>query len=390
MKIYFIGQKGIPAKLGGVEHHVEELSVRLAQAGHEVYVYVRPNYTSDGLKEYKGVRLLSLPSIATKHLDAITHTFRATIDVLKKDADIIHYHSIGPSSLLWIIKLFKPRVPVISTFHSKCYTHKKWGRLARACLRFGEMVSCLIADETITVSQSLAKYARKRYGKETVYIPNGAPVAEKASARKIKKWGLEKDNYILNVSRFVKHKGIHHLIRAYNRVKTDKKLVITGEGFFSGDYARELETLANGNKNIIFTGPQTGRMLRELFSNACLFVQPSESEGLSITLLEAMSYEKAVLVSDIPENLEAVGRTGFFFKNKNADGLAEKLNYILGHSEEVATREILGKERVDKFYNWEDISRLTINLYGRAIKEKESNATKTRIKLVKKLVHFLF
>ena len=106
MKIVFIGQKGIPTLMGGIERHVEELTIRLARQGHDVFVYTRPNYTDKNLSEYKGVRLISLPNIATKHLDAISHTLLACIDVsLRRNIDIIHFHSIGPSLLIWLVKI---------------------------------------------------------------------------------------------------------------------------------------------------------------------------------------------------------------------------------------------------------------------------------------------
>lgn len=192
MKIYFIGQKGIPAKSGGVEKHVEELSRRLVKAGHDVFVYTRPNYTNARLKKYQGVNLISLPSVSTKHLDAISHTFRACLDVIKKDVDIIHFHSIGPSSLIWLVKVLKPSVPVISTFHTRCYQHKKWGIFARVYLRFGELCVCLLADKTITVSESLKNYAQEKYGVNTEYIPNGVTLPKVIRVEKIKKWGLKK------------------------------------------------------------------------------------------------------------------------------------------------------------------------------------------------------
>ena len=75
MKVAFIGQKGMPAVGGGVERYVEDLSIRLAEAGNEVTVYTRAYYTPAALREYSGVKLVSLPSIYTKHLDAITHSF---------------------------------------------------------------------------------------------------------------------------------------------------------------------------------------------------------------------------------------------------------------------------------------------------------------------------
>lgn len=390
MKIYFIGQKGIPTKFGGVERHVEELSARLVKAGHEVYVYVRPSYTDPKLTKHKGVNLICLSSVATKHLDAISHTFRACLDVIKRDADVIHFHSIGPSSLLWLVKLLKPGVPVVSTFHSMCYFHQKWGWFARAYLKFGEMVACVVADATIAISKSLTDYAKKTYGREAIYIPNGVGLAEYMAPNEIKQWGLTRGNYILSVSRLVRHKGIHYLIEAYNRLKTDKKLVIVGEGAFTDDYIKELKLLAEGNKNIIFTGSKNGNILQELFSNAYLFVQPSESEGLSIALLEAMSYGKTALVSDIPENMEAINNTGLVFKNKDADDLSEKLKYSLENELIVKIQGSLGRERAKEHYNWEAITADVIKVYNQVIIAKENRFLFKKYRLVKKFVSFIF
>ena len=372
MKIYMIGQKGIPSKYGGVEKHVEELSARLVKQGHEVFVYARPNYTDEKLKEYKGVNIINLPSIATKHLDAITHTFMACLDLFKRDVDVIHFHSIGPSSLIPLAKIIKPGVPVISTFHTEDYFHKKWGMLARTYLRLGEIISCLLADKTIVVSRSLKKKADKKYKIHTHYIPNGVSLPKYAAVKFIKPWGLTRGNYIVSVSRLIRHKGIHHLIEAYNQIKTGKKLVIVGGGSFTDDYVRELKLLASGNKDIIFTGSQSGRTLEELFSNAYLFVQPSESEGLSIALLEAMAYKKSVLTSNIPENLEVIEDTGFTFENKNVEDLAEKLRYLLRHPATVKAREGFGHERVKKHYNWENITKEITVLYEQVATEKYS------------------
>lgn len=391
MKIYFIGQKGIPAKQGGVERHAEELAVRLVRAGHEVFVYTRPNYTKASLKKYKGINLISIPSIGTKHLDAISHTFRACLDVIKKDADIIHFHSIGPSSLIWLVKLFKPGIPIISTFHTRCYTHSKWGVLARTCLRIAEAIACLMADKTIAVSESLGKYASEKYGVKTYYLPNGVAIPQKTKPKEIKKWGLEKDNYILIVSRLVRHKGIHYLIEAYKKLRTNKKLVIVGAGAFTDNYVWEIKELAANNKNIIFTGEQTGRALSELFSNAYLFVQPSESEGLSVALLEAMAYEKCVLVSDIPENKEAIDEVGFTFKNKDSEDLKKQLLYLFKRKTLVEKIGKLGRIRAREFYNWSDITKNTLKLYREVLKEKQASSFKIfKLKTVKKFMSFLF
>ncbi len=387
MKIYFIGQKGIPAVYGGVEKHVEELSTRLAKRGHEVFVYTRPNYTGKNLKKYRGANLISLPTIATKHFDAISHSFLCCFDLLKRDADIIHFHSIGPSFFIWLAKLLKPGTPIIFTFHTKCYEHKKWGIAARICLRIGEAAACGFADKTIAVSRTLSEYAFMKYGVESEFIPNGVSMPKTAKAEKIKKWGLKKGDYILAVTRLVGHKGVQYLIGAYKNLKTKKKLVIVGDGAYTDDYVRELKFQASGNKNIIFTGGQTGTELAELFSNAYLFVQPSESEGLSMALLEAMAHKNCVVASDIKENADVIGNCGVVFKNKNIKSLQTKLSYLLKHPKLVKKYGESAKLKVAKNYNWSSLILSTIKIYRRISANSNKQANRFfRFKLARKIL----
>ncbi len=372
MKIAIIGQKGIPAVSGGVETHVEELATRLLKRGNEVVAYARKNYTDTDIHEYKGVKVVNLPSISSKNLDAIVHTFLASLHVIfiERKVDIVHFHSIGPSSLLWLVKIFKPFTPIVATFHTQCYMHKKWGKLAKAYLKFGEFVCNNFADQVIAISKNLQKYAQSKYKRAVNYIPNGVATAKIREANLIKKWGLEKDNYIVSISRLVRHKGIHYLIDAYKQLDTDKKLVIVGGGSYTEAYVEELKEQAKNNDNIVFTGLQSGEVLDELFTNAYIFVQPSESEGLSIALLEAMSYGQTVLASDIPENEEAVRKVGFYFENKNVTDLKNKLMNLLGNKELVASKKGQGMTRVKLNYNWDTIVQDTEKLYEEAIRKK--------------------
>lgn len=390
MKIAIIGQKGIPAKMGGVERHVEELAVRLVRAGHDVLVYTRPNYTESDLREYQGVQLISLPSIATKHLDAITHTFRVCLDVARRNVDVIHFHSIGPSSLMWLVRLLKPHTPIVFTFHTKCYEHKKWGIFARLYLRFSEFVACRLADKTVCVSRALRDYAIKKYDCPAIYVPNGVPDMETRKMEKIKYFGLAENGYILAVSRLIRHKGLQHLIRAYNELKTDKRLVIVGEGAYTDGFVKELKNLAGDNKNIIFAGRQSGRELEELFSNAYLFVQPSEAEGLSIALLEAMAYGKATLVSDIPENLEVIGSTGFTFRSKNHKDLAARLRTLLKNQEIVEKMGPLERSRALAEYNWDNIVDKIIKIYSNSLLNRISDKKNLKLKLAQKFFNLFF
>ncbi len=369
MKIAFIGQKGIPAKSGGVETHVEHLAVRLAALGHEVTVYSRPYYSDPSVRTWNGVHIVSLPSIATKHLDALSHSFLSTVHALFCGYDVIHYQSIGPSVFAFIPKFFSRKTTVVATFHSRDYFHGKWGSFAKACLRFAERLTCDMPHRTITVSRGMAAYAKKRYGRDIVYIPNGAEAVVAESSDLIGVFGLKEKRYVLSVSRLVSHKGIHHLIQAFleledtGRIQNNFKLAIVGTHAGTPGYERYIRNMSEGRDSVLFLGEQSGEALAELYGNAAVFVQPSEDEGLSLSLLEAMSYGLPIVASRIPGNEEALGDTGAYFEQKNIESLKAELAKLLSRPETMREYGESARKRAADLYGWESITRQTVELY---------------------------
>lgn len=177
------------------------------------------------------------------------------------------------------------------------------------------------------------------------------------------RFDLKGQDYFLSLCRLTEEKGIHYLIEAYNRMSTDKKLVIAGGSSDTDDYVDRLKKMAEGNPNIIFTGFVSGNILDELYSNAYAYILPSDIEGMPLSLLEAMSYGNAVITSDIRENADVVGDMGITFKKGSADDLAEKMTY-LDDTPELANklRSSSAKYILDK-YNWNNVADRTIELY---------------------------
>lgn len=369
MKIVMIGQKSIPAGAGGVERHVEDLSRGIVRQGYEVIAYCqrKSNHTKR-LPKWHGVRLFHIPVIPTKHLATVTQSFLATLHALFQKPDVIHYHGIGPSIFAVIPRICTPWVTVISTFHSQDYFHKKWGRFARAVFHIGEYIACRWTHKTIVVSRVLQEYVARTHGRTAEYIPNAVAFHEKVRSNKIKDLGIPPGNYILSISRLVRHKGIHVIIEAYKKIKQSlpntPKLVIVGGSSYTDDYVVSLKAQAAGDSDIIFTGELFGSVLAELYSNASVFVQASEDEGISLALLEALSYGCPALVSDIPGNKEVLTCEACTFHGMNPDDLANALKTLLtsGHDAKVCAK--IYQMRVRKDYNTEETSRRVAVLYG--------------------------
>lgn len=373
MKIAFIGQKGIPTKQGGIEKHVQELSTRLAKADFDVTVYSRPYYTGSHRTKYGQIKIVNLPSLKTKNFDAISHTFLASIHAIFQNYDIIHYHGVGPSLMSWIPRLFNPCAKVIATFHCVDRKHQKWGLIARTMLGLGEWATCRFPHETIVVSETLKKYCEYRFDRQTTYIPNGVQINHsKQKSDIIANYGLKQDRYLLIVSRLVKHKGIHTLIEAYQKTKTNQKLVIVGTGSNTNNYIDYLKELAQGNENIIFTGQKSGNDLETLFRGAYAFVQPSEAEGLSIALLEAIAYGLPVIISNIEENIEAANGFGIVFENRNINDLSNKITWVIKNKALIKKQARVAKNKINQKYNWTDIASQTSELYQNIVAENRN------------------
>lgn len=357
MKIAVIGQKGIPSRSGGVEIHVEEIVTRLVK-NHEITVYCRKNYCNDLYEEYKGVKIKYIKSINSKHLDAITYSFLATIDAIRNNVDIIHYHAIGPSLLAFLPKIFRKKV--ICTCHGLDWQRAKWGKCAKFMLKLGENVGANFSDKQIVVSEKLVDYYKDKYKKDAIYIPNGIERKNKIKANLIKsKFGLEKDEYILFLARLVPEKGAHYLIEAFNNLNTNKKLVIAGGSSHSDQYIKELKFMAKNNNRIIFTGFINGILLDELYTNAYLYVLPSEIEGLPISLLEAMAFGQCCLISNIRENIDVTNEYAESFINKNSTDLKEKLELLLNDTDRVEWYKNNSENYILQRYNWDNVAKLT-------------------------------
>ena len=369
LKIAMIGHKRIPTREGGVEIVVNELSTRMVKKGHYVDAYNRRGSHVSGKefvnqigKEYQGVRIITIPTFESSSLNAIVYSFFASIRALFGRYDVVHYHAEGPCTMLWIPRLFKKRI--VATIHGLDWQRAKWGNLASKVLKFREKMAVKCADEIIVLSANMQEYFEKTYARKTVLIPNGINRPEIREAAMIKdKYGLDKDEYILFLARIVPEKGLHYLIEAYQDIATDKKLVIAGGNSHSGEYVNQIKRMAETDKRIIMTDFVCGQCLEELYSNAYLYILPSDVEGMALSLLEAMSYGNCCLVSDIKENTEVIGDYGITFQKGNVGDLKERITELLSNRERVMQIKQMSSDYICKKYNWDRIVDETIQVY---------------------------
>ena len=367
LNIAMFGHKRIPSREGGIEVVVAELSTRMAALGHNVTCLNRSGHHVSGsefdesdLTEYNGVRLKKVWTLDKKGLAAMSASVSAAFKTAFGKYDVVHIHAEGPAFMCWLPKLFGKRV--IVTIHGLDWARAKWGKFASWYIRKGERNAAKHADEIIVLSKGVQDYFRNTYGRETVFIPNGVSRPGVVEADEIeRRWGLKKDSYVLFLGRLVPEKGIHYLLEAWKGVFTGKKLVIAGGSSDTSDYTARLRKLAGDN--VIFTGFQQGRVLEELYSNAYVYVLPSDLEGMPLTLLEAMSYGNCCLVSSIEECTQVVGDHGVVFEKGNIDDLKKKLQGLLDRPEVVQGYKDAAADYICTEYSWDDVVERTLELY---------------------------
>jgi glycosyltransferase involved in cell wall biosynthesis len=370
MKIAMIGLRGIPAKTGGVENTIENLAPRLVKLGCDVTVYCRKQYCPERPKTFKGVKLKYLPTIDTKNTEVLSHSMFSTINALFKDYDLVHYHAMG-NGLFSIIPRLKNKKTVV-TLHGLDWEREKWGIVAKTFLKISQRAICKFPNKVISVSKKIKDYYKVNFNKDIEFIPNGVDIVKKKKINQLKRFKLEEDNYILFLSRLVPEKEIHTLINSFKKVHTTQKLVIAGDATHTVTYLKQIKELAKDDKRIIFTGPLYGIDKIEAFSNCSFFVLPSTIEGMPIVLLEAMSFGKCPLVSNINENLAVIEDNGFSFKVKDEKDLQRMLEYMLLHNLEVKKKGIACKKIVQKYYSWDKIAKQTLKVYEDALNGKKS------------------
>lgn len=372
MRIAMIGQKRVPSREGGVEVVVWELATRLWQNGYDVDCYNRYHKhikKSDydkipGKPGYylNGIRMITIPTLQNGKLNAIIYAFFATIRALFGHYDVIHYHAEGSCLMLPLAKLSGARI--IVTIHGLDWQRAKWGHFASKMLLAGEKSAAKHADEVIVLSKNVQEYFEETYGVKTHYLPNGISRPEKFEVNEIRtKYGLEKDGYVFTLGRIVPEKGLHYLIKAFKNIKTDKKLVIAGGFSNAAEYMEEIQTMAAEDERVILTDFIHDRVLNELCSNAYLYCLPSDVEGMSVSLLEAMSYGNCCLVSDIKENIEVVEDKAVSFAQGDEENLREKLENLLANPEVVSGYKNKAADFICSKYSWDKMVEDTEGLY---------------------------
>jgi glycosyltransferase involved in cell wall biosynthesis len=360
MRIAMIGIKAIPARFGGFETAVDELSRGLVKLGHRVRVYNRSSLATLPETSYEGVELINLPTLKSKNLSTIVHAFLCTLHLLFHRVDIVHYFTTGVTLFAPLPRLFGMKV--VCSVDGTDWQRAKWGRFPRWYLRFSEKLAVLCCQGLISDSKDVMSYYRQSYGAVSSCIVYGMCERRSEQTDVLDRFGLTYRNYVLFVGRLVPENNVHHLVRAFEKTSTDRKLVIVGDDPWEREYVRSLKS--THDPRIVFTGGVYGDGYAQLQQNAYLFVLPDEVGGTHPALVEAMGYGNCVLVNDTGSNLEVISDSGFCYRGADGDvDLQAKMQQLLDTPALVAEYRTRSRQRAQTYYRWENVVQQHAKVY---------------------------
>lgn len=370
MKIAVIGSKGLPPKQGGIEHHCAEIYPRIVQQDHHIDLYARSSYTQLSWQDsyaYRGVNVISMPSLSMRGLDALLTSALAAIMASTKQYDVIHFHALGPSLFSWVPRLLSPRSKVVVTCHGLDWQRAKWGKISSFLIRLGEKVAMRCAHHVITVAEDLKPYFKHTYNRTVIYIGNGPasyPDSDPTAAF-VRSLGLHPQKYVLFLGRLVPEKCPDLLIEAFQSLRPlGWKLVIVGGTSHTSTYTSALMALASDDPDIVFTGELRGKRLAETVRNTGLFCLPSLIEGLPLALLEAMNEGIPVLTSNIPVHQRLVGSDrGQLFQMDDLSHLTRQLQWSLEHLPDMQKSAQRAQKYIQQHHSWDKIADELLDVY---------------------------
>ena len=362
LRIAMLGTRGVPTVYGGFERCAEQMGARLVERGHRVTVYCRRHFVDPNLKEYKGIKLVSLPTVENKYLDTLVHTGLSSLHALFRPYDVCLYFIAGNSPVSWIPRLAGKRT--ILNVDGLDWKREKWPRPAKLYIRAAECLATILPTAALTDLRVVQRFYKERYGARVHYIAYGSDVEPLPPGEHLRRWGLEPRKYVLFVGRIVPENHVDHLVQSFQALAGAQgmKLVVMGDASYARDYVARVKSMAG--EDTVFTGYVHGDGYRELLSNAYLFAEPSSASGTHPALLEAMACGNCVIAHDTPENRETIGDAGLLYPGEaGADGLRAVMQRLIDNPAVVVQYRQRASAHVRERYSWDAVTDAYLKLF---------------------------
>ena len=352
MKVAILGTRGVPANYGGFETLAEELGRRLADRGHEVTVYGRRGFIDPSLRTYRGMRLVVLPSIRTKHLETVSHTFLSAMHAAFARYDAVLLCNAANAPFIPILRW--TGIPVAINVDGLERKRRKWGAAGRVYYRLCEGLAARLPNRLVTDAGVIQRYYRRFYHQTSEMIAYGGDLEPPKGHKTLDHLGLKPNDYVLYVSRFEPENNPDRVVEAWSRVAGQRRLVMVGGAPYADDLIQRIHKLADDR--VVLPGTVYGEGYRELLFYCRVYVHATEVGGTHPALVEAMGAARPVLYYDTPENREVASGAGVGFGFSGSASLEKALNELLDDGPRLIELGEQSRARVAERYRWSSVA----------------------------------
>lgn len=349
MHIAMVGTRGVPAKYGGFETAVEEIGRRLADRGHRISVYCRPQ-ADDLPDEYLGMHRVTLPAMRRRTLETLSHTGASVIHMArnaKPDVAIVFNAANSP----WLPSIRAMRVPVATHVDGLEWRRAKWGAIGKRYYRLAEEHAVRWSDALIADAAGIADYYHQEFGARTELLSYGAPHIAPGSDR-LAELGLTHAGYHLVVARFEPENHVHLIVDGFTRSNASFPLVVVGSAPYADTYTHHVKSL--GDERVQFLGGVWDQqLLDQLYAGALTYVHGHSVGGTNPSLLRAIGAHAPVLAYDVAFNRDVLAHAGRYFSQP--DALAQLIEQAEADTDGGTVWRTFSGERAAE-YDWDIVT----------------------------------
>jgi len=372
LRIAFIGTRGIPASHGGFETCAEEVGWRLASRGHQVTVYSEGR--GSRVKSHRGMRIVHIPPLPLKGVDALVAATLATLHALLLGRfDFFMVFDNAKAPVLGLLALFR-RSYAINT-DGLGWQRDKWGRFARKYYKWTEWLVTKLCGNVVTDSTAMRAYYLSEYATDSTVIEYGAnePIVSPPEEERLllRSWGVSPMSYFLQVTRFEPENNPLLSIQAFKASGLTCQIVVVGGARGRSEYAQQMVQEARGVDRIVLPGfIYDSRQLSALWRNSRAYIHGNHIGGTNPALLQAMAAGRPVIARDCVFNREVLGEDGYFYE-RNALSLSANMRLLDSDPERAERLAARALEHVRKYYCWNRITDCYEQLFRRICSETQ-------------------
>ena len=355
LKIAIIGSRGYPFVYSGYETLIKELSERLvSKKGCEVTVYCHRNLFKEKPALVNGIKLVYVPTIESKSLSQLIHSFLSICHAVTSDVDVIFAVNAANGPFGLISKIF--RKPTAINVDGLEWLRPKWKGVGAKYFKIAARLSTILFDQIINDSDEMRKVYLNMFKKDSVVIAYGAKVTKFEDQSLIKQWLIKPKEYYLVVGRMIPDNNADVIVKGFLASNSTKKMVVVGDVFYKDNYSDALKAIKD--ERLIFTGyVNDPKVLGSLYHHCYVYVHGHEFGGTNPTMIEAMTYGCAILALDTVFNKEMLDNDshGIYF-DKNQDTVRQQINYADEHPNKIEKFRQNSHLGITDKYNWDYIT----------------------------------